>query len=223
MELQDLQSRWADYDRKLEANLRLNTRVLREINLDKVDSSLKRLSRSILFELVMNLGVIAILGLFLAGNGGEVRFLVPGIVLGLFSVWLAGDGIRQLVALHEIDYSASIVAIQKRLGALRAGRIRTTMWVVLLCPLLWTPLLVVSLKGLLGLDAYAMFDPAWLASNLLFGVAVIPLMVWGARRAAGRWQGSPFFQNLLDDIAGRSLVKANGFLSALSRFEAEEA
>jgi hypothetical protein len=31
MELQDLKDRWNDYDRKLDANLRLNTRVLREV------------------------------------------------------------------------------------------------------------------------------------------------------------------------------------------------
>jgi hypothetical protein len=221
MDLQDLQDRWAAYDRKLDASLRLNTRILRETGLNRVDSSLKRLTRLIVFELLTNLTAVVVLGVFLADHFREMRFAAPAVALDLFAVWLVIASVRQLEALASLDYSASIVSIQRRLELLRIDRIRTTKWVLLLSPLLWTPLLIVALEGLLGLDAYLFLDGSWLVSNLLFGLAFLLLMVWTARRFANRWQGSPFVQRLLDDIAGRSLSTATGFLSTLASFEEE--
>jgi hypothetical protein len=221
MDLQDMKDRWAEYDRKLETSLRLNTRILREINLSRVDSVLKRLSRLIVFELLANIGAAAVLGMFIARHLEEARFLAPAVLLSFSSVALVIASIRQLGALHGLDYSAPVVAIQKQLEALRIERIRTTQWVLLLSPLLWTPLLIVALEGLLGIDSYLFLDGRWLAANLLVGLAFIPLMLWVARRFAGRWQGSPLVRSLMDDLAGRSLVAAAGFLSTLSGFEEE--
>jgi hypothetical protein len=221
MDLQDMKDRWAEYDRKLETSFRLNTGILRELNLGRVDSALKRLSRLVAFELLVNLGAAAALGMFIASHIGEVRFLAPAVALGLCAVALVVASIRQLGVLHGLDYSVPVVAIQKQLETLRIERIRTTQWVLLLSPLLWTPLLIVALEGLLGIDSYLFLDGRWLAANLLVGLAFIPLMLWVARRFAGRWQGSPLVRSLMDDLAGRSLVAAAGFLSELSGFEEE--
>ena len=223
MDIQDMKNLWAEYDRKLETSLRLNTRILREMNLTKVDSSLKRLSRLLVFELVQDLAAVVLLGMFIASHIGEMRFLVPALLLDVCAVSFVIRSVRQLAALHSLDYSAPVLTIQKQLAALRIERIRVTKWVLLLCPLLWTPLLIVAFEGLLGVDAYLLLDGTWLAANLLLGLAFIPLMLWAARHAAGRWQGSPWFQSLMDDLAGRSLVAATGFLNELSRFEDEEA
>jgi hypothetical protein len=114
------------------------------------------------------------------------------------------------------------VEIQKRMETLRAQRIRATMLTLLGAPLLWTPLLIVGLKGLLGLDAYAILSARYLLANALFGLAVIPLAVWIARRSADRMGRSPLVQRLLRDLAGHNLNAAAGFLSQLERFEAEE-
>jgi hypothetical protein len=221
MDLQDMKDRWVEYDRKLEASLRVNTQVLREINLGRVDSALKRLSRLLVFELVANLAIVVVLGMFIASHVSELRFLAPAVLLDVCAISFVIRSVRQLVVLHSLDYSAPVVAIQKQLAALRIERIRVTKWVLLLSPLLWTPLLIVSFEGLLGLDVYLFLDGTWLAANLLFGAAFIPLMLWMARHFAGRWQGSPLLQSLMDDLAGRSLVEAAGFLGTLSRFEEE--
>ena len=77
------------------------------------------------------------------------------------------------------------------------------------------------LKGLLSVDAYAAFPGRWLAANVLFGLAVIPLAVWLSRRYAGRMEGSPAVQRILRDIAGYNLSAATGFLDSLAQFEKE--
>jgi Zn-dependent protease with chaperone function len=221
MELQDLKDRWNDYDRKLEANLRLNTQLLRELALNRVGSSLKWLSRKIVFELLIDLVAIFALGTFTANHLGEPRFLVPALALDLFVIGFVAWSIRQWAEIGSLDYGEPIVTIQRKLELLRIDRIRMTKWVLLLSPLLWIPLLVVTLKGLGGLDAYAIFPARWLAANLLLGLAVIPLMLWVSKRYADRMQGSPLVRSLVNALADRSLNDATRFLGSLSSFEKE--
>ena len=221
MELDDLKDRWNEYDRKLDANLRLNSRVLREFGLNRVDSSLRRLTRLIVFELMMGLVATVLLGGFIADHLGEARFLAPAVALDLFVIYFIGWSIRQWVALASLDYGEPVVEIQRKLELLRMDRIRMTKWVFLLSPLLWIPLLIVGVEGLLGLDAYAILDTAWLVSNFVFGLAVIAVAVWASRRYADRLQGSPLARRVADALADRSLVEAAGFLGTLSSFERE--
>jgi len=133
------------------------------------------------------------------------------------------SSIHQLISVSTIDYAEPIVAIQKKLALLRVRKIRTAKWTLLLAPLLWTPLLIVTMR-FLGMNMYA-FPGAierWLIANLLFGVAYIVLAVWLSRRYAARFERSPFIQQLMNDIAGRSLTAAVRFVTELSRFEEEE-
>ena len=188
----------------------------------RTSSALDRLFRSILVELLINVAAIGLLGLFMANHIGEPEFLAPAIVLDLFAISLIVDGGRQLAALGSVDYSAPIVVIQKKLETLRIQRIRTAKWTLLLAPLLWMPLLIVTLEGVFGVNAYAELDRGWLAVNLLTSVAVIPLMVWASRRYADRLQRSPLVKRLMNDLAGRNLRKAEAFLEKLARFEQEE-
>lgn len=221
MEIEDLKRLWEEQNRKLEAGIRLNTRLLRESTLSKAATALTRLSWLLAAELLLDFAIALWLGSFIAEHAAEARFLVPAVGLALFVIAYAIGCIHQLVAIRTLDYGEPIVAIQKRLGRLRVQRIRITKWTLLTAPLLWTPLLIVALKGLLGLDAYAIFSQSWLAANLLFGVAVIPLAVWISKRNADRMERSPFIQSLMRDIAGYNLTAAAGFLSTLARFEEE--
>jgi hypothetical protein len=70
-------------------------------------------------------------------------------------------------------------------------------------------------------DAYAIFNSAWLAANVALGVAVIPLAVWISKRYADRMERSPLLQFLMRDLAGYNLNAATGFLDSLARFEEE--
>lgn len=221
MDIQDLQARWQEYDRKLDASLRLNTRVVRDLGITQVSSALRGLSRSIIVELCLNLGGLVWLGSYAADRIDEPRHAGPAAVLGLFALLLNLSSAVQLVRLSRIDYSAPVLAIQTQLEALRIHRLLETKWVLLLAPLLWTPLLIVGLDGLFGLDAYALFGLGWLGANLLFGVVAIPLLRWLARVYADRAVGTPLVQRLLRDIAGHNLSAARDALAQLAEFEKE--
>jgi hypothetical protein len=227
MDLDDLQRRWADQDCKLDAGLRLNARLLRTYtsNLGKAETALRRLTWLLGIGLIFDFLIVLWLGSFAADHAADARFLIPAVMLGAGVIALAIAAVRQLAAigqLGQLDYGQPIVELQRRLESLRLQRTRETQITMLLSPLAWIPLLIVGLKGLLGVDAYTFSDGRWLAANVLFGLAVIPLALWAARRYADRLEGSPLAQRLARDLAGYNVNAAAGFLSALARFEQEE-
>lgn len=221
MALQELKDGWADYDRKLGASLRLNASLLRESGLSRTRSVLARLLYRVAAGLLLDLALVAVLGLFAAEHVDQLRFLIPALVLDLGAIVLVSRGAREALALKSLDYGAPVIAIQSQLEQIRIHRIRTTKWILLCVPLAWTPLLIVAMKGILGLDAYAILPGNWLAANLALGVAAVPLLLWISRRFTTRFAGSALLQRWLDDIAGRNLAAATGYLDQLARFERE--
>jgi hypothetical protein len=220
MENDELKTLWADRNRELEASMRLNTALLQQWNLRAVDTSLKRMARGLAFELILNLGAIVLLGAFIAAHVREPQFLVPAIALDIYAIALVIAGGRQLAAIGAIDYDEPVVAIQKRLEALRVGRIRSTLATLLFAPLMWVPLLVVGARGLFGIDVYAA-GPLWLAANLFFGLAVIPIAIAFASRYGAQIAQHTAMRGLADTIAGRSLAAALASLDSIRRFEQE--
>ncbi len=222
MDLDELKEKWEEHDRKLDASLRLNRQLLNEVHLDRARSALHRLTLSLAFEAAIDFVAVAILGAFLYDHIAVARFALPAVVLDVYAIAILIAVIRQITAVQQIDYGKPITTIQKQVEALRILRIRCIQGTLLAAPLVWTPLFIVALKGLFGLDAYRLFGTAWLLANLLFGLAVIPLALWLSRRFRDRLGRSPAMRRLIDDLTGHSLNRAADFLKNLTEFEDEE-
>jgi hypothetical protein len=219
MDLDELKTLWQEKDRKLDATVRLNRQLLREVVLGKAETALERLSLFLWVELMLNAGGTIMLGWFLFDHLAEPRFLLPALALQAGLVVLIVAAGRQLAALAGIDYDAPVVEIQRRLATLRAERIRTMKWTLLLAPLAWVPLCIVGMKGLFDVNAYTTFSIPWLVANLVFGLLVIPTGVWASRRYADRLGHWPIARRLLRDIGGQNLAAAQIFLNSLSEFD----
>ncbi|HVF59416.1 MAG TPA: hypothetical protein VNJ70_06345 [Thermoanaerobaculia bacterium] len=113
------------------------------------------------------------------------------------------------------------MAIQRRLAELRVVRARSNRWLLLSAPLLWALLVVVVPHGLIGLDVYRAFGLPWVASNFVFGLAVLGGAAWVSRRLPAASRSSAFLRWLGDDLTGRRVTVASGFLDDIPAFEAE--
>ena len=219
MELDEIKEHWTQSNRRLEASMRLNVMLFAQQNLNRADTSLKRLSRKIGFELLLNVVAVALLGAFAANHAGAPRLLVPAVMLDIYAVALVVAGVRQLAAIGSIDYDEPAVNIARQLAALRLARIRTTLWTLLFAPLMWLPLSIVGF-ALFGVDVYTA-GWAWLAANALFGLAVIPLGISAARRYGEWFATNPSLRALGETLAGRTLASAIASVDAVRRFEAD--
>ncbi len=221
MNTQTLDDLWRTYDRALEAAVAPDMRQHRATYLNKANSALGRLSRSVLVEAAFGIPLLIVLANYVADNIGVARYVLPALALLAMVIGQLAFSVYQLGVLSELDFAVPVLTLQKRLAVLRVRRIRVTQWTLLLSPLLWVPLLLVAIHGLLGIDPYAILNQTWLTVNVLFGVAVIPLGWWASRRLAHRFGRAPAMRRLLDDIAGRSLTDAMAYLDQLKQFEIE--
>jgi serine/threonine-protein kinase len=218
MNIDELKEKWGAYDRKLDHAIRLNEARVRMID---VRGSLFGVFWAGAGGLMLNGVAVMLLGDFIAGHLGQPEFWIPALALDGFVVAHIALAVRQLLALQALDYSAPVVTIQRKLAALRLLRVRIVKWTLWLSPLLWTPLLIVGLEGILGLNVYEALPVSYLAANLGFGLAFLAIMMWLARRFAGRLKNSPWLETLMDYLAGRRLTQARLALKEIADFERE--
>jgi hypothetical protein len=219
MELEEMKNSWKAQADAVGALRAVNAQLLRMLEADRGESALRRWGRVPTYELVA--GIVAQLWLvrFAAKHLGAPAVAVSAVVLAVAALVAVIVAIRQLVRLAEIDFSAPVAAVQERLERLQRLRIRSTRWTLLLAPLLWAPLSVVLVAAVFGVDLVHRGGGAWALASLAFGVACIPTGLWVLRRAAARWGQSRFWQQLRDDVGGRSLARARRSLDELAAFQ----
>ena len=215
LNLDEMKQVWAEHDRKLDQCIRLNRQLLSTANLNGARSAMHRLTILLGVEAALWFAIVLALGRFIYQNTGMPRFAWPAIAVDIYAIGMFAANIAQIFA-SQIDYGGPVAAIQKQLGYLRVLRIRTTQWGLLAGVVVWAPFAIVVLRALLGIESY---DFAWLAANVAFGLALIPLAFWLSRKFSHRMSRSPFMQRLMNEIAGNSLNTATAFLSKLSEFE----
>jgi hypothetical protein len=120
MELEELKSVWAQYDKKLTQNLKLNEELLRKMNLEK---SKKEMNTPLFYEIIsVIVGVIFLL--FIASAtirySYDLKFLLPGIITSIIiAIWVY-NSISKIKLLTNIDYYYSpIVELQKSINTFK--------------------------------------------------------------------------------------------------------
>jgi len=216
LDLDEMKEKWAEHGKKLDESMRLNRQVLSTLNLKGTRSALQRMTAWLALEGAAWLAIVIALGGFTYEHSGALRFALAGAAVDLFAIGMLAATIRQIVAARKIDYGNPVAAIQKQLEEMRVLRIRVTQWGLLAGAVVWAPLAIVVCKALFGLDDYS---PAWLWANVLFGLSLIPLVVWVSKRFGETMGHSPFLQRLMQDIAGHNLSAAEAFLASLAQFE----
>jgi hypothetical protein len=222
MELDALQETWKALDRKLDTCIHLDRRLLQESMERRMRGYARREVASRLPGLALDVVAAAWLGAFVGDHAGELRFALPALLLLAFVAVTGAATVRHLVLVGRIDLAGPVVVSQRRLQERKAERSRASLVVLVLAPLLWTPLLVVALAAL-DVDAYRALGTPWLVANVALGVACVPAGLALSRRLAGRLPGHPFLQRLADDLAGRNLSAATAWLDSLDRFERDAA
>jgi hypothetical protein len=220
-DLDDLRTKWADHDRKLDASLRLNRRLLTAMTLDRARRPLRRFAIYLVLEVLLGVVTVVLLGSFLYDHLGAARFVIPAAALDLGAIGLLRSTIVQLMQTLQIDHGDPVAAVQRRIEVLRMQRSRYVRWILIASPLIWTPLAIVLLQGVLGIDAYVVPGVPWLIANLAFGVVVLAAALWISSRYGERLGRHPLLHRLARSLAGYHLHAAAGHLEALSAFEDE--
>ena len=213
MELDVLKEKWAEHDRKLDISIRLNWQLLTMLNMQRLRSPLRRFAVLVGLGALPGLALAGWLGQFIFNHWAEPRFALPAILLDMWAIAMMAASIRLMATAFGIDYSQPVAAIQRQVESLRVLRIRVTEWALLTGQLVWwIPALIVALKAFWDVDAYRACGTAFLAVNVAFGLALIPLLMWASPK---------FGDRIGREFAGYNLNAAKGFLEHLRAFETE--
>jgi serine/threonine-protein kinase len=215
MELDDLKAIWSQIDLKLEQQ---NARLLR-LDREKIETKGRATFRPLLLGQLVQLlfGAIVIVSSarFWSSHLDQISLVISAMVMQAYGVLCIIFAARTIYLARDVDYSASVVTIQRRLAELRRFLLIGTAVIGLSWWVLWIPALAVVM-GVLGVNIFAI-APVGIASQLAFCfagmIASFALYHWLKKR--GRETA------IEDTFTGSSFRRAQRALDEIIEFERE--
>ena len=215
MELDDFKTAWQALDRRLTEQHTLNFTLLKEHKVTQAKAQLRPLVIGQWVQLLAGIVMSLLFGSFWVDHLGKPHLLLCGLALhayGILFIVLAG---RELYAIHQLDFAAPVVEIQKQLANLRTWRIRVAPLFAITGSVIWIPLMLVIFAWL-GADVwttdpnvvYWFFASAAVSLGLVFGI------IFWLRHPSRR----PLAAALDESSVGQSIQRAQRTLAELEQF-----
>jgi len=222
MQLDDLKEAWAAHGARMERSLAIDERLLREVFLRKVRFALAPYVLRRAVEVALGVAALLVVMPILAAHLSEPRYVVAGGALAVFAAGITALSAYLLVNGLGLDHGEAVTALQRDVERIKLAEYRALKWTLLGGVVTWLPAVLILFEALTGVDALARVDLAWLAANLVFGVAVLALGQVLSRKYVERTDLTPFARRLVDAASGRSLRAVTEHLAELASFEREE-
>jgi hypothetical protein len=219
MELDDLKLAWRELDRKLERQYTMDLLRLREERGQRMKSGLRPLVWGQALQMLFGVACLIWGVLFWMHHLDRAHLVAFGLIVNIYGIALiaCGGAIQALVANN--DYTAPVVAIQKRLATLRTTYIRAGLAVGLAWWLIWMPFVSMLLMTLFGVDLYRNAPSVFIAGTVVGVVGL--LATWWFYRWA-RHPSRPCLAKLVEDnVTAASLRRAQALLDEIKQFERE--
>jgi hypothetical protein len=178
MELDDFKAAWAEYDKKLTANLKFNEELLRKMNLN---NSKKEMQKPLIYEL-MGVAISFLLIVYVVVNSirfiNEPKYCIPGFISALIGiVFLIFAAIKANKFLSIDYYGSSILKLHKDIAVLNRLVLQFRKFELILFPLLVVPLLPLLFKSIHGIDIYKNIKLLSIEIILILGIG-FPFTLW---------------------------------------------
>lgn len=204
MELEELKKTWAQYDKKLSENLKLNEELLRSINFEKYSHALKKPYYLELFNIGIQSFLFIIVIILSTRIIGEFQFSIPGFagaLLCMLSMIFSAITVKRIEKLFVCD--SSIIEHQKELLQLKAFVLRLRRFTYIIAPLFGLLIIPVFFKTVNNLSIY---DRPELLLVICFAI-VLGLIL-------GTW--------LNIGVYDKGIRDAEIFLKEIAKFETDE-
>lgn len=204
MELDDFKAIWAQYDVKLTENLKLNEELLKKINLDKSKQEMQIPLNYEIASVLINVLFLLFFGISTFTFASELKFLIPGLVAILLSVWWLLTSIRKVNILTKIDYfNSPVIELQKSINTVKQKAILFRRIEYFLLPIYAVAFAPVFVKALYNIDIYYESD-LYIIGIITSLILYYPLAIW-------------YYKIIYD----KKLKATSDFLNELNRFEKE--
>lgn len=222
MDLDDLKAEWAEHRALFQRSVALDERIMQEIVLGKVRSSLRPYAIARGFEIVVGAIVFILAAAVTVAHLAEPKYLAVAGTFAVFVACMTARCVQGLVASRELDEAGPVTAIQHHIERMKLAELHTFKWALLGGVVFWLPALLVILEAVTGFDAIARIDLGYLVANMALGAVLLGAAWLWARRYVDRPDIGPRARRIVDAVAGRSLHVASRRLADLARFVRDE-
>jgi len=177
MELDELKSAWAQYDKKLTKSLELNVELLKKLNVDRSKSELQKPLRAEAFGVVSMLLMTIWFMLLTDRFIDEPKYAIPGFIsIGVALVYFGFAMIKLNKFMNIGYYGASITEFQKDTAEARRLVLRFRKYELLLSPAILISLPLIW-KAVHHIDLYQDIQSFLISAVVCFGVG-FPITLW---------------------------------------------
>lgn len=220
MEQNELISIWKQYDDRLEKTMKLNLNILKEMNMQKVRSSMNMFTLRRGLSLVFQLFVAQFLVSFIIDNVQNISLTAPAYLLAILTYIALIWNIYHLYHILTVNYGGSVLVIQKQIEKLRIQKLQYNKFIF------YGSYPFVFLMGftVLHIDL-TLFPIKWLIPNILIALAWFPFCRWLIRKYNSDNLRSKFWTSLSEGStltpgsASKSLNNSLDFLREMKDFE----
>lgn len=203
MKFEELTEIWNSTDQNLEKSVQINHELVKELGLRKVKSHLSEIKWTAIFEIVTEFILAVILIEFIAGHLSEIRFVIPAVVLLIFTLFSLIVEVIKLSLFLRIDSNSSVVESQKKLIGLKFYEMLDINSLFVIVPFFSAPFLIVFARLLFDLNLYE-FDVLKLTLYTITGGFFVALIIVYFLKKSG---------------ASKKLNESIGFLNELKEEE----
>jgi len=215
MELDEMKQAWQQLNRRLDQQQALNLRLYREGRLDRLRHGLRPLVWGQSIQLAFGVLFMLLGTTYWSSHLDVAHQIVLGAMVQAFGIALVAFAGRILYLVLQIDYTAPVLDIQRRLAQLRAWRVRVEAPVfAVVGSFVWIPLFLMEIHWEIGVDVWARWPRfvGWLVVCGWVSLALVLLVVLLAR-----WTGR--MRWITDNAAGKAVRKAEAALEEIASFE----
>jgi ABC-type maltose transport system permease subunit len=207
MELQELKNAWAEYDKKLSENLKINEELLKRMNLDKSKNELKTPMRYEIAQIIIMFLLACPMIFYGVYMIDQPLFSVLSFLSAAIALTCMIFSIKRIKAFVKVDYyNASVLQIQKEITSLKIYVMKFRKAEMILSAILVFSVFPVLMKWVHGFDMFTsdhFLDPI-IRLTVIFAIGT-PL---------GMWLSKHFYNKKIEN--------AQYYLNEIERFSKEE-
>lgn len=204
MELEELKGSWAQYDKKLRDNLKLNEELLKTSVFIKSNLEMKVPLNYEIGTVMVTCILFLFLGVSTYRFGSEIKFLIPGLVASILTLLGLISSATKVNTLTKIDYyNSSVVELQKSINIIKQKAILSRKIEYFIFPIYFVSFAPIFVKAVYNIDIYGKSQIFYV--GLIFALIIYyPLALW-------------YYKIGYD----KKLKNTSDFLNELNRFEKE--
>ncbi|MCA0444742.1 MAG: keratin [Bacteroidetes bacterium] len=218
MEENELSGLLNQFDARLSRSDEKIQKLTKEINFQKTESELNKMTRQSIFELLLGLLVSVILiGLMSSGWNEPAVVISAGLIL-LFTVAALVGCIHQLELISRFDISKPVTENQKVLAGMQTHLILYLKIAILQFPF-FLAYIILGFWFFFGINIWEVGDSTWLISQIVLGLLFLPLSIWAIKTISYKNMHIKWVNMLISGAGGKKLTLAMEFLKEIEDYE----